>query len=158
MNRRTFLVGTTLLATAQASTLLTPLASMKSTQQPSSVSLDRSRLLDCLAQVESARNDQAVATRLNTPIARGRYQITEPVWFQHTNRPWKLAHNFHFATIVAERHLATLEKLVNPNPADLAAAWRYGPNSPWPVNTEWFQADDYPWRVHNLYYEAKRIT
>lgn len=150
MNRRTFLAATTSLATVTVLKLsahptieLLPI----SNPAPSSVSLDRSRLLDCLAQVESGRNDMATARRGGRVVALGRYQITEPVWFQHTNRPWKLAHNFHFATIVAERHLMHLEKLVNPNPFDLAHAWRYGLRG--------VTVDDYPNRVHNLYYAAR---
>lgn len=90
----------------------------------------------------------ATARRNGRLVALGRYQITKPVWFQHTNRPWKLAHNFHFATIVAERHLAWLEKHLNPNPFDLAVGWRFG------VNFTGYP-DDYPHRVHDLYYASR---
>lgn len=151
MNRRSFLLATTSSLIVAASRLSPhpTIEFLPSVPAPSSESLDRSRLLDCLAQVESGRNDQAVSFRHNRPIARGRYQIKEITWFQHTNRPWKLAHNLYFATFVAERHLMWLEKQVNPNPFDLAHAWRYGAQAGWVRN------DDYPYRVHNLYHDSR---
>lgn len=160
MNRRDFLkVATTspaLVAVSQSST---------STTSPLIVppSADLSRLLDCIAQVESRRDDKAISYRGSTPIARGRYQLKCDTWFQHTNRPWTLAHNFFFADEVARRHLGWLHKNIPPSsprepsfhPWALAWAWRGGLTG-WQVRDTFpdevvRQYNDYADRVVNLY-------
>ena len=133
---------------------------------PATPILDLPRFLTCLAAVESGNKDGAIAERNNQPLARGRFQITEAVWFQHTNRPWKLAHNYMFAQVIAERHLHWLNTHllnisideVHHRPFALAWAWRAG-------LTSWNNRDkitethrksellDYSNRVLNLYFD-----
>jgi hypothetical protein len=171
MNRRVFLTGATLSPLISPSSLGIP---TKPAQVVSSFTLsipppsvDLSRLLDCIAQVESGRNDKAESRRNGQVIARGRYQLTATTWFQHTNRPWKLAHNFFVADEIAHRHVSWLDKNLPPisideyhfRPFSLAWCWRGGLDM-WKVRSSFPDAvthvyDDHANRVVNLYMETK---
>lgn len=96
--------------------------------------------------------------RGTTPVARGRYQITCVVWFQHTNRPWKLAHNLFWSDEVARRHLSWLAKNIPPTSDttflinSLAWAWRGG-------LTMWQQRETFPPEMIQKYNDyADRVT
>lgn len=130
-------------------------------------SQDLSLFLDCLAQVESGRNDKAIAYKNGKPYARGRYQITEAVWKQHTYLPWTLAHSFYVSETIARKHVewldARLERIsisaYHFRPFVIAFAWRGGLSSwenQYALDYETKQKyNDYATRVANLYWSLK---
>jgi hypothetical protein len=126
-------------------------------------STDLSLLLDCIAEVESRRDDKAISYRGGQPVARGRYQLSSSTWFQHTNRPWTLAHSFFISDEIAKRHMGWLESNLprisiaeyHFRPWSLAWCWRGGLDafrvrSTFPDSIS-HQYDDYANRVTNLY-------
>jgi hypothetical protein len=116
MTRKNFLKVVT------ASSLTPLIATAKSSNEVSNSSTDLSRLLRCIAAVETSGNDSAVGSC----GSRSQYQISHDVWFQYTNRPFKECRGFH-ATLVAEKHLMWLLKHgVRRAPYDLALAWHKG--------------------------------
>ena len=164
MNRSTFLQGIIVLPLMPNVPQSLPIP----TTGVSATSWDLSRLLACISAVESGGKDGATETVAGRIIARGRYQLTERTWHQHTNRPWKLAHNASFAQVIAERHLFWLDNNlprvsvdeVHFRPYALAWAWRAG-------LTGWNDRDkvphyahravlhDYSTRVLNLYNDPR---
>jgi hypothetical protein len=87
-------------------------------------SLDRSRLLACIAAVESGNRDEKIGKRGE----RRKYQISEAVWYQHRTFPGRFEDWCHGrdAQIVAEKHIDLLAQLVHPTPFDVGYAWRTG--------------------------------
>lgn len=144
MNRRDFLTATLALPFAQAviASSQTPPFSPASASPPA---VDLSRLLSCIGEVESQNNDTALSYHNNRVIARGRYQITEDVWFTYTNRPWTKAHIYSFSLEVGRRHINTLAAY-DPNPLHIAGCWRYGIEG-----MKRRPLTNYQIRVHNLY-------
>lgn len=156
MNRRTFLhSGIALLILSK----LLPLSSAKTTPTTptQSKSLDLSLLLQCIAEVESGNRDDLVG-----PCgARSKYQITERVWYQHSQLNFHKYCSADHADAVAREHMNWLVKhLKTPiTPFWLAYAWHRGLasadqyfHSSHNVN---LRAIDYANRVANLYHARR---
>lgn len=114
---------------------------------------DDDALLWAISQVESGGDDAAVG-----PCgARGRYQISGAVWFQHAPAGWdhKDAHDPRKAEIVARKHIAWIRKHANSTcPQYIAGCWNKGVRG-WrnhcDARTGFGTGTDYTWRVYNLY-------
>lgn len=152
MNRRTFLhSGIALLILSK----LLPLSSAKTTPTTptQSKSLDLSRLLRCIAEVETGNHDNLVGTC----GSRSRYQISSVVWYQHSQLNFNKYCSADYADAVAREHMEWLYKH-HPNKSvfHLALAWRFGLRGS--QNDLPDYALDYGHRVAALYsYHARRI-
>lgn len=119
-----------------------------------SVQLDRSRFLACIAQVETGNDD----TKIGPCGSRSRYQIHRNTWYQYTTQNFVLECWGRTALEVAQAHLTWLIKhLDRPTPYRLALAWHRGLN--------WVQAQEavlyssgFAYRVHNLYHDSDFLT
>ena len=179
MKRRTFLRVSIASPLAMTTAIASPSAVVSAVVPPStppknSSSTDHSLLLKCISEVESRNNDEAISHSRGRVHARGRYQITSAVWFQHTNRPWVQAHSFFVSSEIARRHLSWLDSNipridvdeVEARPFALAWAWRGGLDG-WLqretlsgyTNPQRSHNHDYARRVYNLYadYRSKQI-
>lgn len=118
--------------------------------------LDRRAFLRAIDQVESGGRDGAHGAAGE----RGRYQITERVWRDYTNAPFKNAHRKDLAHAVAEKHLDwivnQLELADWPVDAEsCASAWNAGLTAT--VNNRLTSASrNYAERVRNLYEEMTK--
>ena len=165
MNRRDFLTGSIALTGLSVTNSLVgtePLITLSPLSTPPSSSVDLLRLLDCIGVVESNSQDAAKGmSETGKVVARGRYQITEPTWFQHTNRPWKNAHIRSWSDEVGRRHLGWLTcYLTKPiTPFWLGYAWRTGLSYTNKrivghafENLAWY---DHALRISNLYNDSR---
>lgn len=123
MTRRNFLLGS--IGLSLTAKLLSQNTSVVWPTPPVSQpppSLDRSRFLDCVAEIESGGNDSAIG-----PCgSRSRYQLSQAVWRQHTSRPFTSCRGPQ-ARAVAEMHLDwLLSNLPEPSVYWAAFAWRVG--------------------------------
>jgi hypothetical protein len=122
----------------------------KVTPSEHSSSVDLSRLLTCIAEVESGNRDDKVGSHGE----RSRYQITEVVWKQHTTLPFDRCHGF-MAEYVARKHLLWLvENGVTPLPFPLALAWNGGLER-WKAGKVFQRHHNYASRVNSLYQNVK---
>jgi hypothetical protein len=170
-NRRNFLRGLTV-STLTASGLFgsrqqTEMKPSNLSGQSNSSPQDLSRLLKCIAQVETGNDD----TKVGPKGERSRYQITEDVWWDRLSEPgnkwWRYRFRTecsgHIAEQVAMRHLVWLRNnLIDfPKPITqpfwLAFAWHAGLERTLlelrgaSVTPELY---DYARRVTNLYLDA----
>ena len=107
-------------------------------------------LLCAIALVETGVDDHAVGAHGE----RGRYQISEVVWKQHSHLHFDFAHDPITATSVANTHLRWLVKhevLVLPD--HLAFAWHHGLLAYCRHHTKYGAHihDDFSTRVLNIY-------
>lgn len=168
MTRRTLLALPFTTVVAAAQTYLTPVEKRETVGLTTSSPVCLPTLLYAIESVESGGRDSAEGRVGDRVVARGRYQITERVWFQHTNRPWTSAHNLYWSRIVAERHVRWLDKTLPrdrsttdplfPRAFALAWAWRAGVEG-WvlravlypPTHPSYSRFLDYSQRTLNLY-------
>lgn len=125
------------------------------TAKPVSTSLDLSRLLACIALVETGGDD----TRIGKSGERSKYQIGEKVWDQHMRETcFCFERDCHttLATLVAWRHSQWLHTHIGPNVFALALGWHVGLEN-W--RTARFQLPQryYGERVRNLYNDTTLI-
>lgn len=91
-------------------------------------SVDLSRLLDCIAQVESGRDD----AKVGRSGERSKYQIKECVWRQHLQHELYWLPRFEtecygsVAERVAKKHIKWLHSLIGPRPYAIVLAWNVG--------------------------------
>lgn len=136
----------------------------ESSLTPPSPSVDLSLLLDCIAQVETNRNDRAVGKAGEL----SQYQISPDVWYQHRpNLNFFLACNGIRAQDCAMEHLMWLDKHIpreSPIEKDfrefaLAWCWNAGmliwKNKNLYITTK---VNNYAVRVTNLYTDVRRSS
>lgn len=148
---------------------LRAIESVRSSTKPPFVSPDLSRLLRCLAEVETGNDD----TKVGRGGERSRYQISEEVWNQHMSRmvtgfgtlllvnSFWLNCNGKQAEICAYRHILWLDRhLPRITPTErlfrqfpLAWSWKGGLSS-WHARLDFshkIDLNNYAVRVTNLY-------
>lgn len=121
--------------------------------KPLSSSLDLSRLLACIAEVETGNNDDLVGPNEE----RSKYQITRSVWYQHMS---KTDHYFYhcrgiLARTCAIRHILWLLDNLSGYKSVfcIALAWKSG-LSAFKDGLESAADCDYAQRVSNLYFDS----
>lgn len=69
--------------------------------------INTAALLAAIAVVASRGKDDAESKNSHgMVVARGRYQITEPVWFRHSSLAWEFyAHSHTVAATIVEAHV-----------------------------------------------------
>lgn len=109
-------------------------------------------LLAVIAEIESGTD----STKVGKAGERGMYQITAGVWKQHAKiSPFRDAHKPHVSKIVAERHLAWLEREIAEKGYEvtaetLALCWNAGLTRG--LSGKPFESSlDYARRVNNRY-------
>ena len=113
--------------------------------------VDRKIFLRAIDEVESGGRDAA----RGAAGERGRYQLTQRVWSQHTASPFKHAHRRDLAHAVAEQHFDWIVNQLEMAgwPADVesvALAWNAGLTATINCRTP-ASSQDYAQRVCNLY-------
>lgn len=138
MTRSTFLAALT-------ASLISP--NLNSQKSPvTSLFSDRSRLLHCIAEVETGNNDALTGPKGEL----SKYQITRAVWYEYNpDLNFVLACNGLRAEWTARRHLSHLQDAYGDSPSLLAQHWkqRHGPPTK--------ETREYTQRVMNLYNEPK---
>lgn len=109
-----------------------------------------SDLLLAISVIESGCDDTVISKTGD----RGRYQISEGVWYTHTSFSFTLAHNQKEAHRVAAAHINYLtERISSPTVYTLALAWHAGlKGHRKPTKTQ----KDYAQRVAN-YFDVLRV-
>lgn len=155
LTRRNFLKATIVLPlgaplVSQSQVSVTIKSSETVGTSKTSPQVDLSRLLACIAQVETGNRDHLIGPNGE----RSRYQISIVVWRQHFGRSNDLSfiddcHSW-FASELAYRHFRWLQRhLRNANVYWLATAWRAGLSNV--INGTNYGTHSYATRVENLY-------
>lgn len=152
LTRRNFLAGViSLPITAHCLSLASSgSAVVKDTRTLSvkSPSVDLSRLLACIAEVETGNDD----TKIGPCGSRSRYQIHRNTWYGYTDRNFEQHCWGSTALEIAKLHLLWLNtNLARPTPYRLASAWHSGLSTTYPTS-------GYALRVHNLYHDSAFLT
>lgn len=139
------LVGLLALLTPKKSTAAAPVAQRVFT-------LNAVAMLDAIAAAETGH----AHWRIGRGGERGRCQFTRATWVRYTNADFATwaSHDNQLTRRVERAHLAYLVRVLFhprqlPDPALIAAAWRYGERAAVPQ-----VRSDYAVRVANLYWDA----
>ena len=157
MTRRNFLKdGIALAATSVLITKTVPLMANSEVitlaKMPSSSQVDRSRLLACLAEVETGNDD----TKVGPCGSRSRYGLHKLTWYDYSQLDFQTYCRGRAALEVAHLHLNWLIKhLSQPTPYRLAYAWNRGLTY---TERRGHIGSGFAFRVHNLYHDSSFLT